>query len=102
MRFQIDQHGIAETLVHERNSLVVWGNIGSLSKVSQQFNVRRQVFEWILALSFGGLRKEKQDAQRQKEFHGWQCYQTAGWLETSMDRGITKMFRAEGTRSAGL
>jgi hypothetical protein len=61
-RFEIDQHRIAETLVHERDSLVVRGNIGSLSKVSKHLNVPRQVFEWILGLSFGGLGKEKQDA----------------------------------------
>ncbi|HET9575661.1 MAG TPA: hypothetical protein VFP04_04625 [Nitrospira sp.] len=49
--------------------MIVRGNIGSLSKVSKHLNVPWQVFEWILALSFGRLGKEKKNAQRQKKFH---------------------------------
>lgn len=83
-RFQVDQHRIAETLVHERHSLVVRGNIGSLSKVSKHLNIPRQVFEWILALSLGGLGKEKQDAQRQKEFHGGNAIKPESRLENQI------------------
>jgi hypothetical protein len=67
---KVDQHRIAETFVHKRNSSVVRRYIGSLSKVGKHLNVLRQVFEWILAFSFGGAGNKKQDGQSQKESHG--------------------------------
>jgi hypothetical protein len=60
---KVDQHRIAETFVHKRNSSVVRGNIGALSKVSKHLNVLLQVFEWVLVFSFGRRGKKKQNGK---------------------------------------
>jgi hypothetical protein len=67
--FQVNQHRIAETFVHECDPLVIRRNIGALSEVSKHLNVLRQVLDRILPLSFGGTGKKKHDTQWQKEFH---------------------------------
>src|SRR6185369_4950428 len=42
---QIHYHGVAETLRHERNTLVVRRNVRTLAEVRQDLNILRQMFE---------------------------------------------------------
>jgi len=39
--FEVNHHGVAEALCHERHALVVGRDVSALSKVRENFDVRR-------------------------------------------------------------
>jgi methylmalonyl-CoA mutase cobalamin-binding subunit len=39
--FEVNHHGVSETLCHERHALVVGGDVSALSKMRENFDVRR-------------------------------------------------------------
>jgi hypothetical protein len=66
-RFQVDDHRIAEALGHERHPLIVGGDIGTFSEVSEHFDVRGQVLQRIGGRSLTHRQNQSQD--RDKDSH---------------------------------
>jgi hypothetical protein len=82
-RLQIDHHGVAKTLHHERDPRIVRRNVRALAKVREHLDVRRKMIERVSGLALGsrGIAESQgtRDYQRccdANRFHNWQSYQT--------------------------
>ena len=63
-RLQVDHHGVAKTLGHECDTLVVGRNVRAFPEMGQNLDIRRQMIE---RAAWGPLRERKSRGEKQNE-----------------------------------
>jgi hypothetical protein len=53
LRFQVNDEGISKTLIHEGDALVIGRDIGALSEMREDLDLRREKIEGIAGFSLG-------------------------------------------------
>ena len=69
-RLQINHHGVAETLRHKRDALVIGRDVGALAKVREYFNILRQMFHLVFGAACVLFLGRSYDCTQQEDREG--------------------------------